>query len=160
VSHPCWTGSRNALWVLARCWELGLRPPAGRYILTPQVGQAGALNLTGAAKSPLYVEHEDYRTWGVESHVGMATLRRYHEGGNLQATLRLHPGKNHGIGHWMTGFEGVPLLPSDAFIWRMTCPWCGEKITRKPMPQHEYDRVDPLPYHHEPACDRWNGRLV
>lgn len=158
--HPKWAGSRNALWVLARCWDLGLRPPAGRYTLTPQAGQDIALGLIGAAKSPLYVEHEDRRTWGVEASVSMAALRHYHEGGNLQATQRLHPGANHSIGQWMSGFEGIPLLPHDAFIWRMTCPHCGAKITRKPMPQHEHDFVTTLPYHPAPACAHWNGRLA
>ena len=155
---PTWTGSRNARWVLARCWDLGLRPPAGHYTLTRQWGQDVVLNLVGAAKTPLTVEHETYGLWAVEASVGMATLRHYWSEGALQATQRHHSSARHKIGHWMSGFNGVPLLHPDAFIWRMTCPHCGAKITRAPMPKDEHDFVDPLPIHTDPVCERWRGR--
>jgi hypothetical protein len=107
-----------------------------------------------AGKTPLVVHHIDY-VWEVESLATVSDLARYHATGKLQATQPRHTRAPCQIGHFMQNFEGVPLIPSNAFLLRRECRWCGARLTWAPMPVTEHEDVDPHPTHAGPPCAEW-----
>lgn len=160
-SRPTWTGTRGALSVLRWCWDLGLRPPAGAYTLSPAVSQKAA---SGDWYGPrgLMAVYSDDLTWQVESSNTVEELRSLRRRGLLQAIRKggTRGGSTtpHRIGHHLPGLLGVPLITTEAIFMRRTCYHCGEQLRWEGWPTDEHAPADPRPVHPSPACQGWNQR--
>jgi hypothetical protein len=159
-SYPQWSGSHNARWILARCWDLGLRPPPGEYRLFPRRGQCGITGDPHIAPAPLSVEHST-SDWHVVSSYCVTELRRLWRLKRLQCTLRSSRSSPHRIDHYMASFRGIPLLPPDAIALSLgsRCASCGIPLQWAGMPLTEEDSwYAARAVHPDPACSTWAAK--